>query len=95
MRAEREAHKRLMLLATISGLAALTRFPLGAARIPFAFAALAGLLLAGPIFDWKTRGRVHVTYIWGGLLTVVSGVLRPVIGNTLAWHHLARWLLGW
>ena len=90
----RDVHKRLMLLATINLLpAALMRFPLGSARLPFAFTTVACLLGAGPIFDWSTRRRVHAAYVWGGLLILVSGPLRPIIGNSTAWHSVAQWLV--
>ena len=93
-RARPDAHKRLMLLATINLLpAALTRFPLGAARMPFAFATITCLLAAGPIYDWCTRRRVHGAYVWGGLLILISGPLRPIIGNSAVWHDVARWLI--
>ena len=93
-RADRETHKRTMLLATISLLpAAVMRFPPGAARIPLGFAVLTAFLLAGPIFDWKTRGRVHPVITWGGLLIFVAGAPRPAIGKSAAWQRIATWLV--
>ena len=93
-RSRAQLHKRLMTLATISLLpAALTRFPLGPARLPFALLALLGFLAAGPIYDWKTRGRVHAANLWGGLFILISGALRPVIGNSQPWHNFAQWLI--
>lgn len=50
-RSQPEVHKRLMLLATINVLpAAVTRIPLGAARLPVAFALLLAFIAAGPLF---------------------------------------------
>jgi hypothetical protein len=93
VRARPEMHKRLMLLATINLVpAALTRLPLGAARVPVALGLSFGFVVAGPIFDWIRRKRVHPVYIWGGLLMLVSGPLRPIIGNSEAWHSIARLL---
>jgi hypothetical protein len=93
-----DVHKRLMLLATISILAA------AIARLPFAF------LQAGPpaffgitdlfiaacfIYDFITRGRVHRATALGGLLIVASQPARLMIGGTDAWIAFATWLTGW
>jgi len=83
-----------MMLATISLLpAALTRFPLGRARLPFVFIALIGFLAAGPIYDWKYRGRIHAANLWGGLFILISMAVRPLIGNSQPWHNFAHWLI--
>jgi hypothetical protein len=37
---------------------------------------------------------VHPVYIFGGLLLLVSGPLRAVIGNSAAWQSFARMLVG-
>jgi hypothetical protein len=93
-RSRPETHKRLMLLATINLLpAALTRYSLGPARVPFAILALCAFLAAGPVHDWIARRRVHPVYVWGGLIMLISGPLRPLIGNTAGWHTFARWLI--
>lgn len=95
LRRRPEAHKRFMVLALVNLLgAAATRFPLGHARLPVAFTVLAGFLIAGPVADRRVRGRVHPVYLWGGLATFVGHPLRPLVGNTVAWHHFARWLIG-
>jgi len=93
-----DVHKRLMLLATISILAA------AVARLPFAF------LQAGPpaffgvtdlfvaacfIYDLITRRTVHRATALGGLLIVASQPLRLIIGSTDAWSAFAAWLTGW
>jgi hypothetical protein len=93
-RSQGQIHKRLMMLATISLLpAALARIPLGRGRVPFAAAALVGFLAAGPIYDWKTRGRIHAANLWGGVLILISVPLRPLIGNSGMWHKFAQWLV--
>jgi hypothetical protein len=46
------------------------------------------------IHDWLSRRRVHPVYIFGGLLLLVSGPLRAVIGNSAAWQSFARMLVG-
>jgi hypothetical protein len=93
-----DVHKRLMLLATISILAA------AIARLPFAF------LQAGPpaffgvtdlfivaclLYDLAARGRVHRATALGGLLIVASQPLRLMIGGTHAWVAFATWLTQW
>jgi hypothetical protein len=93
-----DVHKRLMLLATISILAA------AVARLPFDF------LKAGPpaffgltdlfilpclLYDLVTRGRVHRATLWGGLLIIASQPLRLMIAGTHAWIAFATWLTQW
>jgi hypothetical protein len=46
------------------------------------------------MYDAVSRRRIHPAYIWGGLLMVVSQILRDVVGRTSAWHALARLTLG-
>jgi hypothetical protein len=103
-----EAHKRLMLLATISLLAA------AAARLFFAAANGVGpgmrpglipptpvyfanapslllelLIVAGIIYDWRTRGRPHpVWYIGAAVITAVV-LLRVPISATPQWMAIA------
>jgi hypothetical protein len=104
----RDLHKRLgiaggglamgmIVLGYFAAIAAARRgfvgqFPLEGARLPVAAAALTGFLAAGPIYDWKTRGRIHPANLWGGLSILVSVPLRPLIGNSGPWHDFARWL---
>jgi hypothetical protein len=93
------AHKRLMLLATVSILPAAT------ARLPFdfiqqvgplAFFGLADLfILPCLLYDLYTRGRFHPANVLGGLLVVASHPLRLVVGRTQAWLRFAEWLTSW
>jgi hypothetical protein len=93
-RRDKEAHKRLMVMAYVSLLAA------AAARIPgvlplgppgyFGFAFL--FVVAGAIYDRVTRGRVHRVYLWGGALFVLSVPLRILISMTPAWKAFATFL---
>jgi hypothetical protein len=46
------------------------------------------------IHDWLTRRRVHPVYIVGGLILLLSGPLRAVIGKSAAWQSFARMLVG-
>ncbi|MDX9996862.1 MAG: hypothetical protein WCY15_02415 [Phenylobacterium sp.] len=80
-----EAHKRLMLLATISLLDA----PI--AKWFLTFADL--LVVAAVAYDWRTRGRPHPVWIVGGVVLVLMQVSRPMIAVTPQWKAAAA-LLG-
>jgi hypothetical protein len=95
-RANSAAHKRLMLLATISILeAAIARWPLPLIHQsgPPAFFGLTDLFVVVAIgHDFLTRRRVHPAYLWGGLLIIVLQALRLLISGTPAWLAFAGWL---
>src|SRR5512143_3471861 len=79
LRRNKEAHKRLMLLAYLAILAAaVARFPGVLPLGPLAFYGFTFIpfLAAAMIYDWVTRGRVHPVYLWGGGLLVASVPLR-------------------
>ena len=97
LRANREAHKRLMLLAYVCiVVAAVGRFPGMLPLGPPAFFGLAFLfILAGVIYDKTSRGRVHPVYAWGGTILVISVPLRLLISGTDAWKRVAQWMLGY
>jgi uncharacterized membrane protein YozB (DUF420 family) len=91
-----EAHKRLMLLATLSILdAAVARWPLAIIRtVPIAFFVITDVfMLAGPIYDLASRRRVHPAYIWGVLLVLISQPVRLLVARTDAWHSFASALV--
>ena len=101
-----ETHKRLMLLAAISILdAAVARWfltflappgPPGPPPVPVTIApALVAclLLVAAIIFDWRTRGRPHPAYIYGGAALVAVKLLNWPISVTPAWHSFAGGIL--
>jgi hypothetical protein len=93
-RRERETHRRLMLLGTISIMApAIARMPFVALRPAFASYLALIFVLAAIIYDWRSRGRVHSIYIWGGLIILLSGPVRFGIGHTAAWKSFARFLV--
>jgi hypothetical protein len=52
-----------------------------------------GFVVVAMIHDWLTRRRVHLIYICGGLILLVSGPLRAVVGKTAAWQAFARMLV--
>jgi len=95
-RARPDFHKRLLLLGTISMLAApIARFPVLRDVGPAAF--FGGMLLflvACTIYDRRTRGRIHRATIWGGLLIALSVPARMALGNTAAWLAFASWITG-
>ena len=93
-RGDREAHKRLMLLAYVSiVVAAMARLPGVLALGPPVFFGLAFLVvLAGVIDDKAARGRVHPVYVWGGGLLVFSVPLRLAFSRTEAWTLFAEWI---
>ncbi|WP_291862265.1 hypothetical protein [Bradyrhizobium sp.] len=101
-----EIHKRLMLLAGISLLdAAVARWfltllappgPLGPPPVPVTIppALVAYLLLvAAMVFDWRTRGRPHPVYVYGGIALVAVKLLNWPISTTSAWHSFAGGIL--
>jgi hypothetical protein len=90
-----DVHKRLMLLATISILAA------AIARLPFkimqagppAFFGFTDLfVLACVIYDLITLKRVHRTTALAGLLIIASQPLRLMLAGTQTWLAFAGWL---
>jgi len=91
-----EAHKRLILLATVAIIpAAIARFPLAFAGAPPAFFAMADLfILAGIIHDRRTIGRIHPAYIWAGGAMVIFQPLQLVIMGTGPWLAFAKWFVG-
>ncbi len=96
-RRQSETHKRLMLLATLTLLAAaVARLPtsLAAAGPPFYFGVVDGLVLVGVVYDLITRRKVHPVYLWGGLFMVGSQVLRLAVSGTPGWLAFATMLVG-
>ena len=93
-----DVHKRLMLLATISILAAaIARLPFGILKAgPPAFFGLTDLfIVACLLYDLIARRRIHRATAWGGLLIVASQPLRLILGGTSAWMSFASWLTQW
>jgi hypothetical protein len=95
LRRNREAHKRLMLLAYISIIvAAVARLPGVLPLGPLAFFGLGYIFVAvGISYDLFSRRRVHKAYIWGGTLLVLSVPLRLLISGTEAWQSFAGFLV--
>ena len=90
------AHKRLMLLATVSILtAAIARLPYVLPYGPPLFFGLTDLfVVVAMIYDRVMYGRINRALMWGGVFLVVSQGLRVVVGGTAAWMAFARWATG-
>ena len=94
-RRDKEAHKRLMLLAYDSIIVA------GVARIPGLigfgppafFAASFVFVVFGMIYDRVSRGRIHPVYKWGLALLVLSVPVRLALSSTPAWRSFADFLI--
>ena len=88
------AHKRLILIATISLMDAPTGRPpftviTGRPFFDSTFVVIFVLLLVA--YDlWSTR-KVHRATIWAGLFVVIAEQLRVPFGNTTGWHSFATW----
>jgi len=96
-RADPQAHKRWMVLATVNLLgAAFARWP-GVAELgnPLVYFGLADLfIVALVVWDFRSRGRMHRATLWGGLAIVVSQPLRLVLSGTSGWLAFAGWATG-
>ena len=93
-RYDAQAHKRLMLLATINlTTAAIARFPGVVDASPLVAFGLTDLfVMALAVWDFRTRGRLHPVTLWGGLATILSQPLRLALSGTAPWLAVAGWL---
>jgi hypothetical protein len=94
-RRDKEAHKRLMVLAYVSIItAAIARLPGILPLGPLVFFGLSFLFaVAGMVYDWTSRGRIHRVYAYGAPIIALSVPLRLAISGTSAWQSFARWLV--
>jgi hypothetical protein len=91
-----EAHKRLMMMATVGGLlgAAIGRAPLFIGQLDRQLYLYLALIFAGPVYDLVTRKRIHPAYFFAlvpCLFFLTSMRLR--IGASDWWHRLASGIL--
>ena len=90
------AHKRLILIATITLMeAAINRWPFAIIeRAPFMIDVFAyTFLLLLVAYDlWSTR-KVQRATLWGGLFLVIMQQLELPIGKTAIWQSFATWAL--
>jgi hypothetical protein len=91
LRRNKEAHKRLMVLAYVSLMDAAIGRIHGLPPSPFVSYGLAFIfVLAAVTYDFWSRGQVHKVYLWGGTLFAVSVPLRFALSTTAAWHSFAE-----
>jgi hypothetical protein len=98
LRRDTQAHKRLLLLATVSLL------PPAVARLPFPPDLPGGIvtifvlsdLAVLPLvwFDLRTLGRIHRATLWGSLLVWVSIPARFLLAASDGWYRFADWAVG-
>jgi len=50
------------------------------------------LILAGMLYDLRTRGRIHPRYVIGGVILVSMQVLRVPTRTTHWWYGVADFL---
>jgi hypothetical protein len=50
------------------------------------------LILAGVLYDIRTRGRPHPTYLIGGAVILAVQVLRVPVSTTQWWYSAAEFL---
>jgi hypothetical protein len=95
-RRQPDAHKRLVLLATISLTeAAFGRFPWSHLGLPPAAGAVTGLgilVLLVIAYDLISLHRLHRSTMWAAPITFAVGAFAVPIGMTQAWHSIAAFL---
>src|SRR3954467_15393748 len=97
-----EWHKRFMLLAMITLMPPpVARWfltflappggpvvpPVSVATGPVLVASL--LLIIAMLHDWRSRGRPHAVYVWGGGIFLAIMLLRIPVSTTLTWQAIA------
>jgi len=96
------AHKRLMLLATISMMGpAMNRFTrqfdltnlLDMDRFAIALCATLALYGVCMLNDYRVQRRVHPVHVIGAAIVVAQRGLAEVIPGTAVWQDLASWVL--
>jgi hypothetical protein len=94
-RRDKEAHKRLMLLAYVSIIgAAVARLPGILPLGPLAFYGFSFLfVVAGIVYDRVSRQHIHPVYKWGLPVLVLAVPLRLVLVGAPAWQNFARFLV--
>ena len=91
LRRDIESHKRLMVMATLGGLA-----PAGFVRISgetVGITLVIVLLLAGPAYDWLVHKRVYAAYVWGIAVSILSTAAFAWMAQTAVWQSFARTLV--
>lgn len=94
-RRDGQAHKRLMLLSTITLMGpAISRWPFAFLhRFPLAIGFIMDALLLSLIaFDYLTYRKIHRVTIWGSLLIFVMVPCASALSHVPLWHHFTAWL---
>lgn len=92
-----DAHKRLVLIATLSIMdAALDRWPYEKMGMHFSAHTWTyfGFLLLPVMYDLISLRRVHSSTLWAGSLVSVLNILRVPIGKTRLWVALVHVMAG-
>ena len=97
-----QAHKRLMLLASLSIIsAAVIRWPFDSMFLPspvpgYAVSDLAALAFLLPLLAWDltTLKRVHPATLYGGLALIAIVPIIGFVSQTAAWYAFGDWVVG-
>ncbi len=94
-RNDKERHKRLMVLASISLMAApFARWPGVLPLGPLAYYGFTLIfVVAGVAYDFATRHRVHPAYLWGAAFIIAGVPVRLFLLGSPAWEHLMKSLV--
>ena len=97
LRRQPDAHKRLVVLATLAILDAAViriRIPLLHGHIGTDDLVILGLALLVAAYDLFSLGRIHRATLWGIACGIVVFGARGSIGETAAWKHFADLVAG-
>lgn len=96
-RREREAHRRLILLAMVD--------PIFGVLVPYSHNLLGSadrwlnlswvLLILLAVYDLWTRHRLHPATVWGSVALIVVQDVRVPLGHTAQWMAVAEWMRSW
>lgn len=50
-------------------------------------------IVAGMVYDRRTRGAVHPAYWWAGGFALAMHLAKIPVSDTALWHGIARWLI--
>jgi hypothetical protein len=93
-RRDSEAHKRLMLLATVAVFLGPSVGRLFARQPALQILSLLFFFLSGPVYDAITRHRIHVVYRWSiPLLFATIAPFMLIASKAAPWQAFSKWLL--
>jgi hypothetical protein len=91
-----EAHKRLILIATLAITdAAVARFPIATLQqhIIYQDYIVFGLLMVVAAYDLLSLRRISRTTLWASALVILFHLTRIPLGHSALWHSFARLFL--